>query len=399
MVPLILLTLATVAVFLLLDASLTQSRTLLGIHPKVVEMLEASLEDQKTLARLLPEDASRYRKRFNDTENSLHHLAVLRHSRQQIARRLAITFTILLGVALALVMGVEALRSRRDRRRLDHLRQALDALSVGHTGVEVGDHRRDTIGRIGRMIEDVSGTLGLQRHRLAALSNLERWQEAIRRQAHELRTPLSAARLELDRLHDTAVSNPPDCAVIKQYAMSIGEELDGLGAMVGGFASFARLSKPQLEPISIRNLLEEFVRTFAAAWPNLCFASQANDVDATTNADRNQIRQVLVNLCENSSLATSESRCQVSIELFRISENEAALDVRDDGPGVSSTIKDRIFEPYVTTREVGEGSGLGLAIGRKIMLEHGGDLELIENSGSGTVFRMTFPIIRSEATQ
>jgi two-component system, NtrC family, sensor kinase len=58
---------------------------------------------------------------------------------------------------------------------------------------------------------------------------------------------------------------------------------------------------------------------------------------------------------------------------------------------VPPEIRPRIFEPYVTTRQVGEGMGLGLAISRKILLDHGGDLELLGSSGAGTTFRLTFP--------
>jgi len=68
-----------------------------------------------------------------------------------------------------------------------------------------------------------------------------------------------------------------------------------------------------------------------------------------------------------------------------------ALDVEDDGPGVLPEIRGRLFEPYTTSRKIGEGMGLGLAISRKILLDHGGDLELLRTSEAGTVFRLLFP--------
>ncbi len=67
------------------------------------------------------------------------------------------------------------------------------------------------------------------------------------------------------------------------------------------------------------------------------------------------------------------------------------IDVKDDGPGVDESIRSRLFEPYVTTRSVGEGMGLGLAISKKILLDHGGDLELLDSSGNGAAFRLTLP--------
>jgi signal transduction histidine kinase len=114
--------------------------------------------------------------------------------------------------------------------------------------------------------------------------------------------------------------------------------------------------------------------------------------------DRDMLRQVLVNLCDNSSHAVralGEGRGTVTLRPGEAGHN-VFLDVADDGPGVPSDIRSRVFEPYVTTRQVGEGMGLGLAIAKKILLDHGGDLELLASSGGGTTFRLTFPRRKQE---
>ena len=74
------------------------------------------------------------------------------------------------------------------------------------------------------------------------------------------------------------------------------------------------------------------------------------------------------------------------------------LDVADNGPGIPPEIRPRVFEPYVTTRRVGEGMGLGLAISKKILLDHGGDLEVLASSPAGTTFRLTVPRKREDVT-
>jgi C4-dicarboxylate-specific signal transduction histidine kinase len=65
------------------------------------------------------------------------------------------------------------------------------------------------------------------------------------------------------------------------------------------------------------------------------------------------------------------------------------LDATDTGGGIPASIRPRIFDPYITTRRIGEGMGLGLAISRKILLDHGGELALAATSASGTTFRIT----------
>ena len=69
------------------------------------------------------------------------------------------------------------------------------------------------------------------------------------------------------------------------------------------------------------------------------------------------------------------------------------LDVTDNGPGVDPSVLPRLFEPYTTTRGIGEGMGLGLAICKKILLDHGGDLDLLTTGDTGTTFRLTLPAL------
>jgi signal transduction histidine kinase len=146
-------------------------------------------------------------------------------------------------------------------------------------------------------------------------------------------------------------------------------------------------------------VVAEFAETFAAAWPNLTLRFERPDPPLPVALDRDMLRQVLVNLCDNSSLALralGDSQGTVSLRAAEAGRN-VALDVTDDGPGIPEEIRGRVFEPYVTTRQVGEGMGLGLAICKKILLDHEGDLEVLASSGAGTTFRLTFPRKREEA--
>jgi two-component system C4-dicarboxylate transport sensor histidine kinase DctB len=98
------------------------------------------------------------------------------------------------------------------------------------------------------------------------------------------------------------------------------------------------------------------------------------------------LRQVLVNLCSNSARAGADAM------RFTIVRNgpRVMLDARDTGSGIPESLRARVFDPYVTTRRIGEGMGLGLSISRKVMLDHGGDLLLLATSNAGTTFRVIF---------
>lgn len=360
--------------------------------PAVLSQLAGALEAQKTLARLDPENRVLYRRQFDDLETTLHRLQILEHSRDSLERRYQTLLLVLFGVCVVVVTGVYSLRQSRNQPRLARLQAALTRLAEGEDGIEVGDRGRDVIGRMADMIESTSRVMTRDRRRLAALRNLSSWQEAARRHAHEMRTPLTGARLELTRLIDLVeglgTTSVPE---IRRAAVGVREELDRLGRFTEQFTSFARLRRPDLQCQDLVPLLDEFVSTYRGAWSNLELTWRSSMSTALVAVDRDMLRQVLANLCDNSSAALEDRSGAVGLVLER---NNAALhlDVTDDGPGVDEAVRARLFEPYTTARTVGEGMGLGLAISKKILLEHGGDLELLRSSPGCTTFRLTLPV-------
>jgi signal transduction histidine kinase len=387
--------LASAAVLWLFDQQLSGVWFRLGVQPEIVSALESSMADQKALARLDPGHREVYHARFEAMQELLNHLRILEHNRQGITRRWE---TILLAAVFAVLAAAGAAQLFRQSRldaRLERLRMGLIALSDGQEDLAIGDRGRDTVGRIAGMIEETSRAMARTRKRLAYLKNLSGWQETARRHAHEMRTPLTAARLELARLERLLAGD--ELAPARQVAVSVGEELERLGRFTQQFTSFARLPQPRLQVHDLGAVVAEFVATFAAAWPNLTLRFERPDGALPAVLDRDMLRQVLVNLCDNSSLATrameegpEEGRGTVTLTAGEAARG-AFLEVADDGPGIAPEIRPRVFEPYATTRRVGEGMGLGLAIAKKILLDHGGDLELVASSGAGTTFRLTFP--------
>ena len=167
---------------------------------------------------------------------------------------------------------------------------------------------------------------------------------------------------------------------VQRAAESVFEELDRLARFTREFSSFAAVAAPVLRNEELNHLVAEFCTTFANAWPGVAlrFVEGAN---VTVMVDRDMLRQVLANLCTNSAKAGARS--------VTFAVKGAEIDVTDDGAGIPESIRPRIFDPYITTRKVGEGMGLGLAISRKILLDHGGDLTLAETSAGRTTFRLT----------
>lgn len=372
-----------------------------ALHPEAIELLEASADDQRSLAREHPEREAGYRSRFDQIQTLLQRLSILEHSRLEMQRRYEQVLLALFVGTIGLAGGLVLWRQTRDERRLEGLRIALADLASGRTDLELGERRRDVIGRIARMIERTSRRMARDQKRLRSLENLSAWQEAARRHAHEMRTPLTGARLELERLGGMLGTGEGDGADdVHRAIQGVRQELDRLARFTQAFTSFARLPRPSMQEIDLDNLLHEYVTTFAAAWPNLELRHEAGALGPDppqVAVDRDMLRQVLVNLCDNASLALEEDTGCMRFGLS-LAGDQLLLDVADDGPGVAESVRNRLFEPYTTTRGIGKGMGLGLAICRKILLDHGGDLELFASSPEGATFRLSLPVLGASTT-
>ncbi|HET7434137.1 MAG TPA: ATP-binding protein [Thermoanaerobaculia bacterium] len=322
---------ATMAAFWILLHQISAVWLDVALHPEVRAALERSLDDQKQLRALDPAQRENYRARFNETRRLLNRMEVIRLNREAMLRRFELA---LLGVFAIALLAAAVVTWRRHRRMQDA-------------------SRREFLERV------------------AAL------QETARRHAHEIKGPLTAARLELDRLGELARSGGD----VAEAQESVAQELTRLARFTTEFSQFGGLGEPVLRRESLAALLDEFCATFANAWNGVTLRV-TEPSHASVCADRDMIRQVLINLCTNAARAGAQSIA------FTIGRN--TVDVRDDGGGIAESLRARIFDPYVTTRKIGEGMGLGLSISRKILLDHGGDLVLAETSPSGTVFRLIF---------
>jgi signal transduction histidine kinase len=311
------------------------------LRPDLREVIEHSLVDQKMLRGLDPANEKRYRRRFDDTQRLLNRIDVVAMNREQVMRRFELVLSGTFGAILFLAMLLWTIHQRRDE----------------------------------------------ERRRSEYLARLTSWQEASRRHAHEIKTPLTAARMEVDRLVSLTAGQVP-IDDVRRAAESVYEELDRIARFTKEFSSFATIGQPLLRPEALDRLLAQFCEMFAGAWPNLTLRVAAPPGPVFVNADRDLLRQVLVNLCTNSAHAT-DGHGAVTFSVWRAGEHVFA-DVSDTGSGIAPALQPRIFEPYVTTRKIGSGMGLGLSISRKILLDHGGDLTLLSSSPAGCTFRLTF---------
>jgi len=174
--------------------------------------------------------------------------------------------------------------------------------------------------------------------------------------------------------------------------------------------SFARKTEQERKPVKINPIVTGALKLLRSSIPtSVEIRSNITKELKIILADPTQINQIMINLCTNAAHAMEEDGGVLEISLDSITLDESTaqsyelspgryvkLTVNDTGHGIDTEIKDRIFDPYFTTREVGKGSGMGLAVVHGIVMNHDGAITVDSDVGKGTTFIVFLPIVKRE---
>ena len=221
------------------------------------------------------------------------------------------------------------------------------------------------------------------------------WSDVAQRIAHEIKNPLTPIQLATERLsrrYRKQIEDSPE--LFEELTSTIIRQVGDLRKMVDEFSSFARLPKPLFRNEDIVALTRQALFLQEVSRPEIEFAFATDEAIEAIACDRHQFGQAMTNVLKNAVEAV-EARSKESGEDFRgrisVSLRHAGehveVSVADNGIGLPQD-RDRIVEPYVTTRE--KGTGLGLAIVNKIVEEHGGEMTFSTNTDGGATVCMSF---------
>jgi two-component system, NtrC family, nitrogen regulation sensor histidine kinase NtrY len=324
-------------------------------------------------------------------------LAEVYHSaealRADIQRSYVRAFSALLG-AWALGAGILGiLLARRTTRRLSDLVRAVRELARGNLSVQVeAGSARDEVAGLARAFNSMVREVRESRDRIVYLEKISGWQEVARRLAHEIKNPLTPIQLAFQQLEARyAAAAVKDVAFSKLLADAgeiVREEVGTLQRLVEEFSGFAKLPEVKPEPSELGDFVEEFVRTSPQLAEEADLVVQRGG-SCPVELDRALMRRVLTNLVRNAIEASRPARARVHLGVAR-ARDRAVLTVADEGPGIADDVRERIFDPYFTTRH--EGTGLGLAIVKKIVLQHGGEIAAGSRPGGGASFAIALPL-------
>ncbi len=253
------------------------------------------------------------------------------------------------------------------------------------------------------VIEDLTELIEAQRR--AA------WSEVARRMAHEIKNPLTPIRLSAERLAKNLLADQNgasgnaaklDClserqaSLVRECTTMIGAEVATLQRMVDEFSNFARLPNAKLETASLNEVVENTLKLYDERLDGIRLESRLALSLPAVAIDGEQIKRALVNLIDNAAeaLASVVGDRRITVSTRAVAERETVeLVVADTGPGIPPEDRERIFDPYFSTRK--RGTGLGLAIISRIVAEHQGRIRVQENKPRGVKFVVELPCTKT----
>jgi two-component system nitrogen regulation sensor histidine kinase NtrY len=218
--------------------------------------------------------------------------------------------------------------------------------------------------------------------RLVAAQRNAAWRDVARRIAHEIKNPLTPIQLSAERLRRKYRPEiTSDLETFDRCTDTIVRQVGDIGRMVDEFSAFARMPAPTFAQEDAAELLRQAVFAQRVAYPDVPVdLDEGEGGPAPLLCDGRMVGQALANVLKNAGEAVAARRLQepgfngrIVARLIR-KDGELVLDIEDNGVGLPAKDRDRLTEPYVTTRE--KGTGLGLAIVKRILEEHGGELIL-----------------------
>jgi len=236
---------------------------------------------------------------------------------------------------------------------------------------------------------------------LIAAQRATAWGEVARRLAHEIKNPLTPIQLSAERLHAKLAGklSGEDAQALERATETIVAQVTAMKNMVDDFREYARTPAPVLEPLDINGLVTDVLALYEQSGVQVQLRLQSGL--PPVRGDRNQLRQVIHNLLQNSQDALAGSG-DPRIDIATSFVPEAAggrvmLKISDNGCGFPEAIMQGAFEPYVTTKP--KGTGLGLAIVKKIIDEHHGSISIVnrpeEKGEQGAAVSISLPLAKA----
>jgi two-component system nitrogen regulation sensor histidine kinase NtrY len=283
---------------------------------------------------------------------------------------------------------------------IDSLKRSKGLTTQKQITISVDGERITLMGHASLLYDDNNENMGMvvvfdDLTQLQKMQRMAAWREVARRIAHEVKNPLTPIQLSAQRLRRRYLDQlGEDGQIFDECTRVIINEVDEMKRLVNEFSAFAKMpsSMPVLDDLN--QVVSDGVALYRQAHPQIKYAIELDDKLPNVEIDSAQISRAIGNLLENATTAVLEannSLKKVTIKTcYDPDVHIATLDIADTGEGIPPKIKERLFEPYFSTKK--GGTGLGLVIVNRIISDHNGFIRVRDNKPFGTVFSIELPV-------
>lgn len=335
--------------------------------------------------------------RFQKLGKAIKNAERIKKMRRSLPSGYRIAFLVLVGGVVVIVTATGILYARRITSRIAVLVSGTRRVAAGNLEARVQLSGRDELGELARAFNRMIEDLQHDRDQIAYLQRVGAWQDVARKLAHEIKNPLTPIQLAVQQ--SVSKYDGDDETYRKLLADTeeiVAEEISSLRRLVDAFRTLGQLPKVEAQPLDLGTVAEDLTRD-----PQLVDRLELRppEGEVMIRGDRLLLRRVLTNLVENGVHAgKAANRGGAVVVTWQPDEvaGTVVLTVDDEGDGIFDDERDKIFEPYITTKD--DGTGLGLTISKKIALDHGGRLAVAKEPApsGGARFVLTLPLADRE---
>jgi nitrogen fixation/metabolism regulation signal transduction histidine kinase len=310
-------------------------------------------------------------------------------------------YMIIMISALVAIMAISStVVSRLIARRISHpiteLARATERIAKGDLTHRVSVNAKDEIRSLISSFNNMTQELLENKRDLIRTQRIAAWREVARRIAHEIKNPLTPIEIAIYRLKKRLGIDTREHEVIEECLDSILKEVSTLKNIAQEFSSFAKLPEPKFQDLDPNEAIRSVLGLYASSFENIEITTEYAANLPSVMADDDQIRRVLENLVKNALEAMPRGgRLTVTTSLVELDTTDRGkyvrIEISDTGSGIPEDLKDKIFDPYFTTKQT--GTGLGLAMAYRIVEDHAGKIAFTTGS-AGTTFIVELPIDR-----
>jgi two-component system nitrogen regulation sensor histidine kinase NtrY len=285
---------------------------------------------------------------------------------------------------------VAYLLSRYITRSLATITKRLGYVELGKHNEPIEWKEKDEIGALVKEYNRMLHELDLSAEKLARSERESAWREMAQQVAHEIKNPLTPMKLRMQQLVKTWDNRTPDFdEKLKNFSQSMIEQIDALTRIANEFSHFAKMPKPQVEPVDVYMLTKSVVDLYSEKERTRITCRIVNPGNKNLMLDRDQTIRVLNNLITNAIQAVPSDREAIIDVCARGTKSGVLIRVNDNGTGISESQRSKIFVPNFTTKST--GTGLGLAMVRSMVSHVGGSVYFRSREGKGASFFVFFP--------